>query len=473
MIDLRSYLRLTPLRFNVIALSDGLSSDLEINGNCSLSAKHDRETGGKRGRHKSAQTRDMILAAAARSFRSKGYSATKLKEIAAAAGIEAGSLYYYFSSKEELLDDVLDIGCRSVIKAVGNARAGSGASGGSFRETFGAMVYEHLNYILQADDFTAANMRNFSMLPPPIRARHRRGFDEYGKIWFDFLTKARDNGDLRSDMDIRTLRRVIFGALNWSVEWFNTEQFSVGEYAEKATSLMLDGMLIPTHRWKGQIASGVHVEPMSAELAGKSKAAQTRLHILISASRVLREKGYEGITLRHIAEVAGIEAGSIYYHFASKDEIIDEVLTGGLREITSGVTEVLENETDYPETIERIAAGVRAHMLYLYARNDFVTMNIRIYGQLPQEVRQRHRPIRQQYVGIWSRILKQGQATGKIHTDLDIVPARQLMLGALNWTTNWFNPEFNSMYESKSLEDLINLILILFMDGLDGRREDR
>ena len=56
----------------------------------------------------------LILASAARLFRRQGYSATTLRQIAGAAKIEAGSIYYYFDSKEAILDEVLDRGLRHV-----------------------------------------------------------------------------------------------------------------------------------------------------------------------------------------------------------------------------------------------------------------------------------------------------------------------------------------------------------------------
>jgi len=53
------------------------------------------------------------------------------------------------------------------------------------------------------------------------------------------------------------------------------------------------------------------------------KSEISRGQILDAAARMLRRQGYGNTTLRKIAEVAGIQAGSIYYHFASKDEIMD------------------------------------------------------------------------------------------------------------------------------------------------------
>ena len=59
---------------------------------------------------KSEKSRDSILEAAAKLFRRQGYSATTLRQIAAMAEIKAGSIYYYFDSKEAILEEVLHRG---------------------------------------------------------------------------------------------------------------------------------------------------------------------------------------------------------------------------------------------------------------------------------------------------------------------------------------------------------------------------
>ena len=60
----------------------------------------------------------MILETAARLFRHEGYAATSLRAIAAACDMKAGSLYYHFESKDQIVSEVLDIGVQRVFDAV-------------------------------------------------------------------------------------------------------------------------------------------------------------------------------------------------------------------------------------------------------------------------------------------------------------------------------------------------------------------
>ena len=60
------------------------------------------------------------------------------------------------------------------------------------------------------------------------------------------------------------------------------------------------------------------------------KGERTRTRILDAAADVLARKGYAAATLTEIASVAKMQAGSLYYHFDSKDAIVEEVLAVGL-----------------------------------------------------------------------------------------------------------------------------------------------
>src|SRR2546427_319424 len=62
---------------------------------------------------------------------------------------------------------------------------------------------------------------------------------------------------------------------------------------------------------------------------------ETRETLLKLAARTFGEQGYSATTMRNIAEQSGIEAASIYYHFASKEELVDEVMEQGGNRIIS------------------------------------------------------------------------------------------------------------------------------------------
>ncbi len=70
---------------------------------------------------KSDRTRQRILDTAAQEFRKRGYAGTKVNDIAFAANMRAASIYYYFESKDQIFEEVLEIGLRLVFEAVRRA----------------------------------------------------------------------------------------------------------------------------------------------------------------------------------------------------------------------------------------------------------------------------------------------------------------------------------------------------------------
>tara|TARA_E500000318_G_scaffold86349_1_gene82781 strand:- start:31875 stop:33176 length:1302 start_codon:yes stop_codon:yes gene_type:complete len=413
---------------------------------------------------KSEQTRETILAAAAQFFRNEGYNAATMRKIAKVANMEAGSIYYHFSSKEEILGEVLELGLRRLYDEASRVLAKAKAQDKEFRQVLYELVDTHLTFLLTESDFTSANIRNFPTLTEGLRQRHRPLRRAYSDLWNEFLTEAQQNGSVRDDIAIRPVRQFVLGALNWAVEWYDTERFPVTTLTERVTRLLLDGVVTDGHalafvpRHDDQQVFEPEVDT--------NKAARTRKQVLSAAARIIRDRGYKAATMRAISTEAGIEAGSIYYHFGSKDDILDEVLDLGLRDLLEGVGRTASGREQFPDSLSRIAAAIDTHMECLFQASEFASANIRIYGLLPKEVRARHWPVRNEYAQLWDRILKDAQDSGCLRSDIRIVPLRQFMLGALNWTVEWFDPKKAGKKGNISLAELVEVLQKLLLGGL-------
>jgi AcrR family transcriptional regulator len=197
----------------------------------------------------------------------------------------------------------------------------------------------------------------------------------------------------------------------------------------------------------------------------RGKSALSRMQILDAAAQLFRRQGYSDTTLRQIAKAAGMQAGSIYYHFGSKDEIVDEVLATGMKDIYKLVEKTvasLGEETGYRERIER---GMVAHLDLLLTKGDYFSSNVRLYGQIPEALRPKHLHLRQRYGRLWDQILREAQEAGEIRRDVKIVPLRMFILGALNWTMEWFDPH------RYSVGDFARHVNAVVFDGIkvDGK----
>ena len=114
----------------------------------------------------------------------------------------------------------------------------------------------------------------------------------------------------------------------------------------------------------------------------------------------------------------------------------------------------------------QLAAAINAHMRVLFARSEFTSANIRMYGQLPQEIRERHRPVRQKYAAAWDHCLKNAQGKHVIRSDFKVVPLRLFLIGALNWTVEWFDPEKGGAEGFYTLAEMIALQQTLLLNGI-------
>ncbi len=414
---------------------------------------------------KAEQTREKIVTAAARHFRTEGYNAATMRKIAELAGMEGGSIYYHFSSKEEILGEVLEIGLRQLYDEVRRILDEAKKQRADFRETFSKLIDTHLTFLLTKSDFTSANIRNFPTLPEHLRKLHRPLRRAYSDLWNGFLLQAQNDGIIRTDIAIPPLRQFVLGALNWTVEWYDAERYPVSALSERITKLLLEGMATRKGPPLKFAPADKKQQPVETS-PSKNKAARTRALILSAAARIIRDRGYKAATMRAIALEAGIEAGSVYYHFRGKEAILDQVLDLGLRCLLDGVSETVSEPHVFDNELCRIAAAIETHMAYLFQASEFTSANIRIYGQLPKEVRTRHWPVRHEYAGLWDGILEAAQKGGCIRSDIKIVPLRQVMLGALNWTVEWFDPAKGDQEDYYTLPELTGMLQKLLLGGL-------
>ena len=109
----------------------------------------------------------------------------------------------------------------------------------------------------------------------------------------------------------------------------------------------------------------------------------------------------------------------------------------------------------------RIGLAIEAHLVALLEASDFTSANIRIYGQLPEHLKKPHRPLRRAYARYWDQLFLDARRAGEIRADIEIVPLRIFVLGALNWTIEWF-----SFSDKNEVLKLARRTELLIFDGV-------
>lgn len=190
---------------------------------------------------KADATRQRILDAAAALFGDRGYNGTTMRQIAKRAGIDASSAYYYFQSKELILDEVLRIGIQAVFEAVEKAVAALPDTA-SHRERISVAVEAHLNTLLKYSVYTSANIAIFGQLSANAQNRNRELRRRYADYWVTLLEAARDAGEIAQTTDLSLLRLLLLGSLNWSLQWYDPKQKSISDIAGTFCGIVFDGV---------------------------------------------------------------------------------------------------------------------------------------------------------------------------------------------------------------------------------------
>jgi TetR/AcrR family transcriptional regulator, cholesterol catabolism regulator len=178
---------------------------------------------------------------------------------------------------------------------------------------------------------------------------------------------------------------------------------------------------------------------------GESKSARTRERILNAAAHVLSRKGYAGTRLSDVADQAEVQAPAIYYYFPSREALVEEVMWTGIARMREHVGQVLAALPAGTGPIERIDAAVAEHLRYELDISDYTTAAIRNAGQVPDYIRTRCSAEAARYGEIWRKLLQDTVQAGLLRSDLDPMAARMLVLGALNWAAEWWNPRRGSL----------------------------
>lgn len=177
-----------------------------------------------------ADSRERILAVAAERFLAAGYVETSLRDLAGDAGMKAGSLYYHFESKDQLLIAVLERGMEIMVDAFG--RTAASVAGTSPIETLAAHVEAHLQALHDNRPYTAGHVTLFRTAPVPVRQAIVPLRDAYESMWTTLLAELLPQ---RSAGEITMLRLSLFGAMNASIDWLDTGRGSVEPFARLIT----------------------------------------------------------------------------------------------------------------------------------------------------------------------------------------------------------------------------------------------
>lgn len=179
-----------------------------------------------------------------------------------------------------------------------------------------------------------------------------------------------------------------------------------------------------------------------------------RGRLLAAAAHLFRTKGFERTTVRDLAQAVGIQSGSIFHHFKTKEEILRCVMEEVILFNTARMKTAAEQASD-PQ--ERLRALILCELTSINGETgEAMAVLIFEWRSLNPESQRYILTLREHYEQLWLAALDEAKAAGLIPAHVDTFILRRFVTGALSWSNYWYNPQ-----GALSLEQLAEQALAL------------
>ena len=197
-----------------------------------------------------------------------------------------------------------------------------------------------------------------------------------------------------------------------------------------------------------------------------SDTYQRRRHeIAEAAARVFNQKGFRGTTISAVADELQIDRASIYYYISSKEELFDEVIREASEENVAKAQRIQASDAAASEKLRTLVRELMASyaatypLLYIYIREDLKHVSDKRSAWATQM-----KKINRQYDDAVTAIIEEGYREGSFRY---LGPPRLVafgIIGMLNWTNRWFNPETSKV----PTEQIGEMFAEMVTGGLEG-----
>ncbi|UCF19370.1 MAG: TetR family transcriptional regulator [Gemmatimonadota bacterium] len=154
---------------------------------------------------------ERLLAVAAEIFAEKGYHHASIRELSRRAGVSLSGLYYYFSSKEELLFMIQERSLRRVLDGLKHKLKRSDEPAGRLR----AMIGNHVGFFAQNMAAMKVLTHEFDSLEGKYKARIRDLRLEYSNLCTELLRELRRSTGSDEVLPLNVATSALFGMMNW------------------------------------------------------------------------------------------------------------------------------------------------------------------------------------------------------------------------------------------------------------------
>lgn len=162
------------------------------------------------------------------------------------------------------------------------------------------------------------------------------------------------------------------------------------------------------------------------------------VRVLDAAARLFRDRGFAATSTRQIARAAQILPGSLHYRYPAKEGLLVALMERAIARATAAVQAAVAGIDD---PIERLRAGLKAHLNVLLAGDDDVYVLLYDWRVLRGKARDDLIRLRDRYEAFWDGMLYEAAGARRFRRQVDLKLLRLFGFGAVNWVATWYRPD--------------------------------
>lgn len=342
----------------------------------------------------------------------KGARNLNISEVAKGAGVKEPLIYHYFQGKEDLIFTVACQGTKDVLNGLVEQLQGIIDP----MSKLSKMIWYHLYYHRIHQEY--ARLIWFECRSNRKFYKHEayNSIRQYAGVMLGILESGVQEHVFREDINIRLVRDIILGSLDWEILSYlsGQESHEPASDLDKIVALIRPMILVDSR------------QPCT-ELNKSSR-------ILLAAEKTIADKGYSRATITQIAKLAKVSEGTIYEYFNNKEDLLFSI-----SEITfTKHINTLDEIFDIKSPLRKLQHMIRNHFNLYLAKTDFlkvfllnIQFNHNFYSSKAYKIFFK-------YANILYSILDEGKEAGVFHEDIDNRVFKNLFLGtfchiALRW----------------------------------------
>lgn len=180
-----------------------------------------------------------------------------------------------------------------------------------------------------------------------------------------------------------------------------------------------------------------------------------RERILHAAARLFRKRGYNGTTVRDIAEEVGILSGSLFYHFKTKQEMLLDIMREAALSICLRAEAIIDHASPPLEQLRELIR-LEIESVTNENRKDYHGVLFFEWREVPEAIKPEFTRLRKRYRRTWLGVLERCQAEGKLRCEPDA--AILVLHGALGNVMTWYTP--SGRYSTEEFGDILARLVL-------------